>query len=112
MKYLLLILPFLSFGQYDKELHYGCGLLISIATGEVVYRLTDNNAMSLSTGILLGAGAGYGKEKYDQDISGKTFDLGDFGATCKGAVDGAIVLRVRIDIGEKKQKRKLDGDVY
>lgn len=117
MKFLFLILLFplivkskIIQGPFDKELHYGCGLLISFMTGEVVYQLTDNNAMSLSTGILFGAGAGYAKEKYDHDVSKKPFDLGDFGATAWGASHGAICLRVRIDIGEKRRQRREDKE--
>lgn len=109
MKYLLLILPFLSFGQYDKELHYGCGLFISVASGEVVYQLTDNNAMALSAGFAIGTGAGFAKEEADA-ISGKPKSKADILTTAWGASHGAICLRVRIDIGEKRRQRREDKE--
>ena len=108
IKYLLLI-PFFSFGQLDKTLHYGCGLLISFMTGEVVYQLTDNNAMAMSAGFAFGTGAGFAKEEIDA-VSGKPKSKEDILTTAWGASHGAICLRVRIDIGEKRKQRREDKE--
>lgn len=108
MKFLLFILiPLISFSNdRDKYLHYGAGLGISIVTGKIVYEITDNNALSLSTGIFFGGLSGYGKEHYDRGIRKTYFSNEDALTTMWGALNGAIILRVHIDIKEKKHRKK------
>ena len=106
MKYLLLILPFLSFSQHDgRNLHYIAGAGISIMTGELALSIKDNNAFALSTGIVMGTCAGIAKEQWDKS-RGREFDKMDAMTTTWGALNGAIMLRVIIDIREKKREKK------
>jgi len=102
MKFILLILPFLSFGQMDKNYHYLAGAGISIMTGELALSIKDNNAFALSTGIVMGTCAGLAKEQWDRS-QGREFDKMDAMVTTWGALNGAIMLRVIIDIREKKR---------
>ena len=101
IKYLLLI-PFFSFGQLDKTLHYYAGMGISVMTGEIALQIKDNNAIALSTGVVMGTCAGIAKEHWDRS-RGREFDNMDALTTTWGALNGAIVLRVIIDIREKKR---------
>ena len=104
MKYLLLI-PFFSFAQMDKNIHYLAGAGISIMTGELALSIKDNNAFALSTGIVMGTCAGITKEHWDRS-QGREFSNMDAMTTTWGALNGAIMLRVIIDIREKKREKK------
>lgn len=101
IKYLLLI-PFFSFGQLDKALHYYAGAGISIMTGEIALEIKDNNAIALSSGVVMGTCAGLAKEHWDKS-RGREFSNMDALTTTWGALNGAIMLRVIIDIREKKR---------
>lgn len=107
MRYLTIIL-LCSFGlkgqnwQYDKTLHYFAGMGISVATGEIALQIKDNNAIALSSGFIIGSCAGVVKEVYDRDVRKTHFDVNDALTTAWGACNGMIVLRVAIDLREKK----------
>ena len=101
IKYLLLI-PFFSFGQLDKNWHYLAGAGISIMSGEIALSIKDNNAIALSTGVVMGTCAGLAKEQWDKS-RGREFSNMDALTTTWGALNGAIMLRVIIDIREKKR---------
>ena len=107
---LLFIIPLFLFDslkgqtdyQFDKTLHYFAGMGISVATGEIALQIKDNNAIALSSGFVLGSCAGIAKEVYDRDVRKTHFDINDALTTAWGACNGMIVLRVAIDLREKK----------
>ena len=106
---LLLLIPIFCFSicksqnwQTDKTLHYFAGMGISVATGEITLQIKDNNAIALSSGFVLGSCAGIAKEVYDRDVRKTHFDVNDALTTAWGACNGMIVLRVAIDLREKK----------
>jgi hypothetical protein len=105
---LLILLPFLCSSQIDKTLHYCAGAGISVMSGSIVYKITDDIPVSLSTGFLLGSMAGYAKEVHDRP----NFDEMDFYTTVWGSANGMIMLRVIIDVKEKKREKKFNYTEY
>jgi len=80
MRYLFLIIPFLSFGQQDKVKHFLAGSAISSTTYSVVYLQTHNPKKAFWFGIASGVAAGIAKEIYDP-----VFDPKDLAATAAGS---------------------------
>ena len=103
---LIFLIPLFFFaslkGQIDKTLHYFAGMGICVATGEVALQIKDNNAIALSSGLVVGSCAGIAKEVYDREVKKTSFDKMDALTTGWGALNGMIVLRVAIDLREKK----------
>lgn len=95
----------------DDAKHYYAGALISFGTGWAVWKITDDNTLALTTGILFGVGSGLAKEEiYDRGLGRGVPSLEDKLVTGWGAFGGAIALRVKIGIHDKK-KRKQEEEI-
>jgi hypothetical protein len=106
--YILLLIPILSFGQKDKTIHFYAGAGISMGTGLIVDHFTHRHTLSMFSGIVVGSLAGIAKEAiYDKALHKGECDNWDAMATTWGAIIGGLVVRVKFDLDDKKQ-RKID----
>lgn len=96
MKYLFLLLPFLSFSQKDKVLHFAAGSIITTSVYHFSYQRTHNHPKSLLLGLSAGLLAGVAKEVYDP-----VFDDKDLIAT----VAGSLSVSITIDLSKQRIKR-------
>lgn len=106
---LILVFPLLCNSQRDfsDAKHYYAGAFISFGTGWVVWKITDDNTLSLTTGLICGITTGIAKEEiYDRQMGLGTPALEDKLVTGWGACGGALALRVRIGIYDKKKRKK------
>lgn len=88
----LLLTPLLSFSiPKDKQLHIGCGAIISATTIEGMHLLHVKKKTAIFVGIGTGILAGIAKEIYD-----KRFDRGDCLATSIGSIIGSITFVIKL----------------
>ena len=84
--FILLFFPLLSFSiPRDKQLHVGCGAVISATTIEGLHLLHVKKKTAIFIGVGTGILAGVAKEIYD-----KRFDKRDCFATATGSVIGYV----------------------
>ena len=93
----------------DKTKHVYAGMGIAIITGEITNQIIDRPAISSLVGFGLGSLAGIAKEAiYDKRMGkGECSNL-DAGMTMWGAAVGALVIRVKFDLQDKKKYKQLE----
>lgn len=116
MKLILSILLFASVcqGQIDdKTKHFYAGFGITVVTAEITNQITDKPAISCLVGTAVGCLAGVLKETvYDREMKRGVYSNTDMGMTCWGSVVGAMVIRVRFDLQDKKKHKPIYKDYY
>jgi len=89
----------------DKTLHFYSGFAITCISAEIINQQIDKPFTSSAIGFGVGCLAGIAKEVvYDRAMDKGTYSNTDMGMTCWGAACGALVIRVRFDLQEKKRK--------
>ena len=98
---ILLFIPFISYSQIDKLLHFGAGAGISLVTHIVVGEITHNKTITTIASIVTVFTAGYLREQVNKNAGGK-FDNEDLGATMAGGFSVTIPIHF-----VKKEKQKI-----
>ena len=117
MKHLLLLIPFVTFGQKfdDATKHFYAGAGITFISGSIINHYIDRPTISVWSGMAIGCGAGLAKEYiYDKAMKKGVFSKDDYLMTFWGSACSGVVLRCVIDIKsngftprKKKDKYKL-----
>ena len=112
MKHLLLLIPFVTFGQkiQDDVKHFYSGAAITFISGSIINHYIDRPTISVWSGMAIGCGAGLAKEYiYDKAMKRGVFSKDDYLMTFWGSACSGVVLRCVIDlreVGIKPRKRK------
>lgn len=97
----------------DDAKHVYAGVLITAASGSIVYQITDKPGWSVLLGFTCGVGAGLAKEFiWDKAMGKGTFNKWDAFETAWGAGIGSICLRVGIDVHERRRLSKEDKEKF
>lgn len=118
MKTILLLIPFISFGQNDPSQikHFYAGAGITFVTGSIVNHYTHKPTLSTWVGIGTGVLAGIGKEYiYDKAMQKGVFSKDDYLMTFWGAACSGVVLRCVIDFrsrGDEPKRDKYKYEIY
>lgn len=93
----------------DKTKHFYAGFGITVISAEVCNQITDRPALSALSGFALGTLAGIIKESiYDKAMDKGTCSNTDAFMTSWGSACGALVIRVRFDLRDKKNNKQLE----
>lgn len=88
----------------DKTKHFYAGFGITVLTAEVTNQMTDRPFLNALTGFVAGTTAGILKEVvWDRNMDRGVYSNLDMGMTAWGSACGALVIRVKFDIVEKKR---------
>jgi hypothetical protein len=88
----------------DKTKHFYAGFGITVLTAEVTNQMIDKPFLSALTGFVAGTTAGILKEVvWDRNMDRGVYSNTDIGMTAWGSACGALVIRVKFDIVEKKR---------
>ena len=101
MKHLLLLIPFVTFGQKfdDATKHFYSGAAITFVSGSIINHYIDRPTISVWSGMAIGCGAGLAKEYiYDKAMKKGVFSKEDYLMTFWGSACSGVVLRCVIDI--------------
>lgn len=92
----------------DATKHFYAGFTITVLTAEVTNQMIDKPFLSALTGFAIGTTAGILKEVvYDRKMDRGVYSNKDIGMTAWGAACGALVIRVRFDLQDKKKHKVL-----
>ena len=92
----------------DATKHFYAGFGITIITAEVTNQIIDKPFLSALSGFIAGTTAGVLKEVvYDRKMNRGVYSNKDMGMTIWGAACGALVIRVRFDLQDKKKNKAL-----
>ena len=92
----------------DATKHFYAGFGITILTAEVTNQMIDKPFLSALTGFAIGTTAGILKEVvWDRNMDRGVYSNKDMGMTIWGAACGALVIRVRFDLQDKKKNKAL-----
>ena len=92
----------------DATKHFYAGFTITVLTAEVTNQMIDKPFLSDLTGFAIGTTAGILKEVvYDRKMDKGVYSNKDMGITIWGASCGALVIRVRFDLQDKKKHKAL-----
>lgn len=110
---LLLLSLGLSAQIDDKTKHFYAGFGITVLTAEVTNQMIDKPFLSALSGFVAGTTAGVLKEVvYDRKMDKGVYSNKDMGMTIWGAACGALVIRVRFDLQDKKKHKAIYKDYY
>lgn len=88
----------------DKTKHFYAGFGITVLTAEVTNQMIDRPFLSALTGFVAGTTAGILKDVvWDRNMDRGVYSNLDMGMTAWGSACGALVIRVKFDIVEKKR---------
>lgn len=91
----------------DKFKNNAVATIIAVSTGEILYQTTDLEGLSSAIGGLTAITITVGKEYiYDRKLGYGIFSVGDIIAGCMGAVTGAMIHRVIIDLRYKHRQKE------
>lgn len=91
----------------DKFKHNSASVIIAITTSEVLYQTTDLEGLSSAIGGITAITVTLGKEYiYDRYLGYGVFSVGDIIAGCMGALTGAMIHRVIIDLRYKHLQKE------
>jgi len=89
----------------DKTLHFYSGFAVTVISAEIINQQIEKPFTSSAIGFGVGCLAGVAKEVvYDREMKRGVYSNTDMGMTIWGAACGALVIRVRFDLQEKKRK--------
>lgn len=92
----------------DATKHFYAGFGITVLTAEVTNQMIDKPFLSALSGFAIGTTAGILKEVvYDRKMDKGVYSNKDMGMTVWGAACGALVIRVRFDLQDKKKHKVL-----
>ena len=92
----------------DKTKHFYAGFGITVLTAEVTNQMIDKPFLSALSGFIAGTTAGILKEfVWDRNMDKGVYSNKDMGMTIWGAACGALVIRVRFDLQDKKKNKVL-----
>lgn len=92
----------------DATKHFYAGFTITVLTAEVTNQMIDKPFLSALSGFAIGTTAGILKEVvYDRNMDRGVYSNKDMGMTIWGAACGALVIRVRFDLQDKKKHKVL-----
>jgi hypothetical protein len=105
---LLLLSLGLSAQDNGATKHFYAGFGITVLTAEVTNQMIDKPFLSALTGFVAGTTAGILKEVvWDRNMNRGVYSNKDMGMTIWGAACGALVIRVRFDLQDKKKNKAL-----
>lgn len=105
---LLLLSLGLSAQDNGATKHFYAGFTITVLTAEVTNQMIDKPFLSALTGFAIGTTAGILKEVvWDRNMDRGVYSNKDMGMTIWGAACGALVIRVRFDLQDKKKNKAL-----
>ena len=92
----------------DATKHFYAGFTITVLTAEVTNQMIDKPFLSALSGFAIGTTAGVLKEVvWDRNMDRGVYSNKDMGMTIWGAACGALVIRVRFDLQDKKKHKAL-----
>ena len=92
----------------DRNKHFYAGFGITILTAEVTNQMIYKPFISALSGFIAGTTAGILKEiVWDKKMNKGVYSNKDMGMTIWGAACGALVIRVRFDLQDKKKHKAL-----
>jgi hypothetical protein len=92
----------------DATKHFYAGFTITVLTAEVTNQMIDKPFLSALSGFAIGTTAGVLKEVvWDRKMDRGVYSNKDMGMTIWGAACGALVIRVRFDLQDKKKHKAL-----
>ena len=92
----------------DATKHFYAGFTITVLTAEVTNQIIDKPFLSALSGFMAGTTAGILKEVvWDRNMDRGVYSNKDMGMTIWGAACGALVIRVRFDLQDKKKHKAL-----
>ena len=92
----------------DATKHFYAGFTITVLTAEVTNQMIDKPFLSTLSGFAIGTTAGVLKEVvWDRNMDRGVYSNKDIGMTIWGAACGALVIRVRFDLQDKKKHKAL-----
>jgi hypothetical protein len=92
----------------DATKHFYAGFTITVLTAEVTNQMIDKPFLSALSGFAIGTTAGILKEVvWDRKMDRGVYSNQDMGMTIWGAACGALVIRVRFDLQDKKKNKAL-----
>lgn len=92
----------------DATKHFYAGFGITLITAEVTNQMIDKPFLSALSGFIAGTTAGILKEVvWDRKMDRGVYSNKDMGMTIWGAACGALVIRVRFDLQDKKKHKVL-----
>ena len=100
----------LGFGQQDKVKHFVAGGLVSAATYEFTYKLTNNRKKAFWYGLGAATLAGIAKEVYD--INGTGFDNKDIAATIAGGLTINITIYAITKSKSRRKSKRFYPEMY
>ena len=100
----------MGFGQQDKVKHFVAGGLVSAATYEFTYKLTNNRKKAFWYGLGAGTIAGVGKEVYDINRTG--FDHKDLAATIAGSLTINITIYAITKAKSRRKSKRFHSEMY
>jgi hypothetical protein len=110
---LLLLSLGLSAQDNGATKHFYAGFTITVLTAEVTNQMIDRPFISALTGFVAGTTAGVLKEVvWDRNMDRGVYSNTDMGMTAWGSACGALVIRVRFDLQDKKKHKALYKDYY
>jgi hypothetical protein len=110
---LLLLNLGLSAQDNGATKHFYAGFTITVLTAEVTNQMIDKPFLSALSGFAIGTTAGILKEVvWDRKMDKGVYSNKDMGMTIWGAACGALVIRVRFDLQDKKKHKALYKDYY
>jgi hypothetical protein len=105
---LLLLSLGLSAQDNGATKHFYAGFGITVITAEVTNQMIDKPFLSALSGFAIGTTAGILKEVvWDKKMDRGVYSNKDMGMTIWGAACGALVIRVRFDLQDKKKNKAL-----
>ena len=92
----------------DATKHFYAGFGITVLTAEVTNQMIDKPFLSALSGFAIGTTAGILKEVvWDRKMDKGVYSNKDMGITIWGAACGALVIRVKFDLQDKKKNKAL-----
>lgn len=105
---LLLLSTLLRSQIDDKTKHVYAGMLITIVSAEITNQVINDPFKSTLIGLSTGLTAGLIKDVvYDKMMKKGIYDKNDILATSWGAACGAIIIRVKFDLCDKRKEKEL-----
>lgn len=103
---ILLIFPFITFGQDSSTKHKIAGHVTSLAVGHVVYYKTRKLGISIGASFVSGVLIGIAKEEYDKYNGGHS-TREDIYDTSWGSAVGTVNFLMTFNMNHGSRKRKL-----
>jgi hypothetical protein len=115
MKHILLLIPFITFGQKipDDVKHFYAGAGITFVSASIINHYTDKPTVSVCSGVAIGILSGLAKEFiYDKAMNRGVFSKDDYRMTGWGSLCGGIVIRCVIDYRSNGLKPRRNKNKY